>query len=337
MSDIDGMSIDELLSSYIDGELTLRQATEVKRLILHDKNVAEKLRELERQRALLGALPMAKVPEGMSENIKATLERRSILGEYSDERAESVGVRELYLRKVLTAAAMLILPLSVLLWVVFGIIIPSPVGEKPVAVSNVSSQPEPVVWLVEKGSTAATDELGTFTTKLELASYEPIAVSAFIEKLIYENDLIDHTIPRRKAGESTYQITCDISAVADLLGELKMVWDKCDSTVLVVCEESDDEDIHINNVAFDQVIDVFQKEKLVSRTKLAKDFAHFNSMTADAPGKDVLVATKPGEVDEVTLPAVAKPTLTSGQKQPEASEAAAKGETVSLTILVKGL
>jgi len=41
-------NIDELLSGYIDGELTARGKTEVERLIKHDMQISERLEELQR-------------------------------------------------------------------------------------------------------------------------------------------------------------------------------------------------------------------------------------------------------------------------------------------------
>ena len=42
--------IDELLSCYVDGELSERGRTEVKRLIQHDESVAAKLLRITRRR-----------------------------------------------------------------------------------------------------------------------------------------------------------------------------------------------------------------------------------------------------------------------------------------------
>ena len=40
----ENLNIDELLNSFIDGELTERDATKVKRLVAHDRKVAQRLR-----------------------------------------------------------------------------------------------------------------------------------------------------------------------------------------------------------------------------------------------------------------------------------------------------
>ena len=41
-------NIDELLNGFIDGELTARQQTEVQRLITHNPEVEQRLRQLQK-------------------------------------------------------------------------------------------------------------------------------------------------------------------------------------------------------------------------------------------------------------------------------------------------
>ena len=45
-------NMDELLNSFIDGELTPRQQTEVQRLIAHEEKVAQRLRQLQKCKML---------------------------------------------------------------------------------------------------------------------------------------------------------------------------------------------------------------------------------------------------------------------------------------------
>ena len=61
--------IDELLSLYIDEQLSERGDTEVKRLILHDEKIAEKLRSMQRAKRLLNTLPTAAAPETMADDV----------------------------------------------------------------------------------------------------------------------------------------------------------------------------------------------------------------------------------------------------------------------------
>ena len=59
----DNINIDELLNSYIDDELPQRHQTEVKRLIRHDPQIAQRLEELEKCKILLNSLPCEQAPE----------------------------------------------------------------------------------------------------------------------------------------------------------------------------------------------------------------------------------------------------------------------------------
>ncbi len=96
--------IDELLNSFIDGELPPRQQTEVQRLIAHDPQVGQRLRQLQKCKMLLASLPFAEAPAGMLENIKAALEREALpygppspleesAGSETPVRSQSLGCR----------------------------------------------------------------------------------------------------------------------------------------------------------------------------------------------------------------------------------------------------
>ena len=43
-------NMDELLNSFIDGELPARQQTEVQRLIAHDEKIAQRVRQLQKSK-----------------------------------------------------------------------------------------------------------------------------------------------------------------------------------------------------------------------------------------------------------------------------------------------
>ena len=75
-------NLEELLSGYIDGELSERQCNEVKRLIGHNEQAAAMLKQLQKNKALLGSLPQAQAPAHLFENVRASLERSVLLDEY---------------------------------------------------------------------------------------------------------------------------------------------------------------------------------------------------------------------------------------------------------------
>ena len=71
-NDID---IDELLNSYIDGELTERQKTEVQRLISHDPEIAKRLAQLKKCRLLVASLHLKDKPYCLSRKQHQTSEK----------------------------------------------------------------------------------------------------------------------------------------------------------------------------------------------------------------------------------------------------------------------
>ena len=101
--------IEKLLNGYIDGELTTRQQTEVKRLLATACKLAQRLARLERCRMLISSLPQAEAPAGMFHDIKASLARRTLLGEQAIAVGERAGARERFIRKVFTAPALIAL------------------------------------------------------------------------------------------------------------------------------------------------------------------------------------------------------------------------------------
>ena len=84
-------NLDELLSSFMDGELSPRQRTEVQRMATHDPQVARRLQQLQNCRSLFCSLPVAKAPSDLLEQIKISLERHSLLQEQPSVRGRSVG------------------------------------------------------------------------------------------------------------------------------------------------------------------------------------------------------------------------------------------------------
>ena len=207
MSQIENPEIEELLNSYIDGELTERENTEVQRLISHDTQVAQCLRELQTSKMLVSSLPRAEAPARILDEVKASLETEVLSGERAWNEEPSggrVGVRHLMVRKFLAAAAMVGL-VAILGGVVYTIVAP----ETPV----------PAV---------------AFDGRLELKTDALSTVNAFINKAIEDNELSDSVSLKTRRGKSVYSITCGREDLNVLLADLTNIWEKCDSTTLFV-------------------------------------------------------------------------------------------------------
>jgi len=330
--------IDVLLSCYIDGELSERERTEVKRLMQHDKSITDRLGRLRKQKQLLNNLPVEPAPEGLLEDIKASLKPKPILKRYLTDADESAGARHLLFRRVLTAAAMFML-VGVLAVVVFNVVMPEagllePVAIHPVDSSQGTGPTKEAIVESTAGEGIATSESYPFRAALELAGYDSIAVNGFIAKAIYRNGLVDNTIPKREATLSTYHITCTTGQIVALFADLEAVWDKCGKTSLTIYAEDQDSDIMINNITSAQAIAVFAQDKPDERTELARSFADFNALIRDQLDGSDFALSKDEEQFVPSFPI--KPELT-GPEQPVRRDKFQTGGSVNLIITVTGL
>lgn len=211
MSQIENPNIEELLNSYIDGELTEREHTEVQRLISHDAQVAQRLRELQTSKMLVNSLPRADAPARILVGVKASLETEVLSGEraWNEELSSGrVGVRHLMVRKFLAAAAMVGL-VAILGGVVYTIVAP----ESP------DIPPVPAV---------------AFDGRLELKTDALSTVNTFIDRAIEDKGLSNSISVESQGGKRVYSLTCSQEDLNLLLADLTDVWESCNSTTLFV-------------------------------------------------------------------------------------------------------
>ena len=172
--------IDELLNSFIDGELTDGQRMEVERLIAGDESIARRLRELQKCQVLMGSLPRAEAPAKVLEGLRASLSGGTLVSERPATLGERANTRPLLIRRVLAAAA--VIGLAVVL----------------TAVINVIVAPEPGSEVTERGPGLAAAP--GFSARLELKTGSLVAVDAFIKRAIENNGLSVSTAPERSQG-----------------------------------------------------------------------------------------------------------------------------------------
>jgi hypothetical protein len=216
-------NIEELLNSFVDGELPERHRTEIQRLISHDREVAQRLRDLQKCKMLVSSLPRAEAPAEMLEQMKASLESRAFLGRQPERFYERKGARHLLVRKVLTAAAMIGL-VAVFAAVVYTIVIP------------------------ESPSRAM-----AFNGRLELKTTNLLVVDAAINRAIEENGLSDYISPRREGDKSVYAISCSREALGLLLADLENVWGRFDSATLFVDTKAPGGQVVVEDVTAEQI------------------------------------------------------------------------------------
>ena len=334
------MSINELLNSYLDGELAQRHQTEVGRLISHDAEVAKHLRELEKCKMLVSSLPYDEAPAGMAERIKASLRKRAVVGQRPYRIEERAGARHLLVRKVLAAAAMIVLA-AIFGGVIYTILAPQPVSDEPIAVEymrQVASEvkiekPEPSIVATAEKSVGGAVLAAEFNGRLELTTSALIAVDAAIKRAIEENYLLEKVSSETRDNERVYALSCSREALSLLLSDLGNIWSRLDSAVLIVESERIDEQVLVESVTTEQIAKLVNQGSFQERIAMAKDFAVFNRMSELLPGREVFAAVEDIRPALISIP---KPVLTSGEKAVKKSALAEDRGKVHLTIMVVG-
>ena len=230
MSQRKNPDIEELLNSFIDGELTEKEHAEVQRLISDDEQVARRLRELRNSKMLVSSLPYAEAPAQILDGIKASLERGALSGEMAWTQKTSdtrVGVRHLMVRKVLTAAAMIGL-VAILSGVIYTIVAPE--SDHGAAVPTV-----------------------VFDGRLEIKTEASRTVNAFIDKTIEDNGLSDYVSLKSLGDRKVYSITCSRQDLNLLLSDLAGIWEKFDSSTLFVKARPPVKEAVVNNISAEQI------------------------------------------------------------------------------------
>lgn len=233
------LDINELLNSFIDGELSERQKTEVQRLIAHDPGIAKRFQQLQKCRLLVASLPYEQAPADMAEKVKAALERKALLAEQPFAIDERRGARHLMFRKVITAAAMFIL-VAVLVSVVYLII--TPVSTKP-AIS--------------------------FAGRLELKTSNLLAADEIIDNVIKDNGLAKLVDLKRQRDKNIYTLSCSRENLSSFLTDLESSWESFNSATLFVETHAPQEPVVVNNVNARQIVNLITppKPKLTAEEK----------------------------------------------------------------------
>jgi len=222
---------EELLNSFLDGELDERHRVEVARLLSHDAQAAQRLRELQKCKFLVNSLPRADAPPDLAEKVKTSLERKTPLVQQPAGFRTPKGARHLLARKVLTAAAMIGL-IAGLATVIYTIVAP------------------------ESAAPAA-----GFYGRLELKTSDLIAVDAVVSKAIEDNNISRQSGTRSQKGKSVYALNCNREALSLLLADLGGMWEKFDSATLFVETKVPGKQVVVENVSAEQIVDLITPPK----------------------------------------------------------------------------
>jgi len=281
MSEDDKPGMDELLSAYLDGQLSDRRHNELKRMIAHDPDLAARVERLRRQQQLLQAVPADKAPPGLAQDILACLERRFILEQYPKITRSSAGDRQLFGRRCVTAAAIL-LPIGVLglvLWQILGPVpLPGWFGGGDAASGPVVRNPslQPAESWKPAGPSVPYE---VFSAVLELPSERVREIRSHLEKAIFTNGLEDLCPPAaREATTWTYVVRGPAARVAALLDDLRDVWPLCRGPNLVLHGPEMTQAARIERVTVDQIQQLLAQPSDLQRLWSAERFARLNAV-----------------------------------------------------------
>lgn len=334
--------IDKLLSAYLDDQLGARQKTEVKRLLKHDRQITERLQYLRNCRLLLQTLPKEQAPDDTFEKIQQKLHGRHdeelLTRNYYNQEE---GVKHLRVRKYIARAAMITLA-AILGIVVYSIISPAEndkviisdnwLNNKKIQTASASDTVKPGTSITAAGKddkNPKADER-TFSGKLVINTSEFDGVDAFIKKSLVDNGVMLIELPVRTNQQGLYTVHCSRMELSMVLADMSSIWDKFDSTRLIVNTDSNGPVI-INNVLAQQIDQITTERDFAESIKIAKSISTLNSLPGHLTGQDKFAASNPPALDSIAIP---KPILTGPDKNVPAKADKNKTEIVEFIIEV---
>ncbi|MFC1675571.1 anti-sigma factor family protein [Planctomycetota bacterium] len=333
-------NIDEMLNGYIDGELSTRQMTEIKRLIRNDQQIAEKLKELQKCKVLLQSLPKEQAPAGMMDDIKAAMERKTLLSSETLSFDQQQGSKHLILRKIASVAAMVVL-MAVLGAVVYMVVAPQgrsvePTVSEPIALAP--TEPAAVVTTAEPAKEAvATVEARPFYARLELKTSQLESIDAVIKKSIAEAGLTNKLSGASEQSKGLYVISCSSQNLSLLLAQMQRNWNKFKAPTLVVNSDSSDKQIKVKDVTTNQIAEIVGSDTLEGSLETAREFALLNkSGIGGLLGNQEMIVDDSTGNDLTAIPKrIPKPKLTWDEAAKTADKDSESGLRVYLTIVVE--
>lgn len=319
---------DELLCSFIDGELPLRQQTEVQRLVARDPEVAQRLRQLENCKNLVTALPRAEAPGEMLEQIRVSLERRTLLEDRPLSSTSRAGARHLQIRRFIAAAAMIALlgGLGAVVYQILAPVAPTGPGTVPIAKTNdsiLSVTTEPVV------------AVAGFSGRLELRTAAFAQADAFVKAAIEYNGLSNFSESETLGETRVYRVACSREGVNRLVADLDRIWENFQSATLSVDTDRFADPVVIEPVTLRQTAQIIGQDSAEACVEVAENVAVFNSFAREMPGREILSTTDDALSATVSLPRIPRPVFTSADPATKKILAPPEGNVkVSLIIVL---
>jgi hypothetical protein len=283
-------------------------------------------------RTLVNVLPRAEAPADMVEQIKQSLERRSLLDERSILTSSRAGVRTLRMRRFLAAAAMIAL-MGVLGLVIFQIVSPVPHSSTTTNYAANSTEVAPV----ETPDTRLAAE-SPFSGRLELSTPSLTQAANIISASASDNDL-SYFIKEDVSGTRTIcRIVGSREKLEGLLTDLSAAGRNFKSARLIVETGRFADSVAVDSVTLPQVAGILSRSTNEARIQAAKDTATLNQFAREMPGHEIQAATGQ-RLDNAfsELSATAKPRLAQGKKPLDTTTPLKEEDTqvkASLTIVL---
>jgi len=341
--------IEELLNAYVDGELSQRQYNEVQRLIAHEPEISARIRLMQNTRNLVRSLPFQKAPDGIVEDVRLTLERKNLLdSDHVDYEQQALGKRHLLMRKLLSAAAVLVLA-AILGAVVVSIVSPDDftnssqiadkwkIPEDQIDLENIKFGHSANTVVYKDNTSKPTDDsvADDLIATLVVHTDDLAAAQAFLMSSLDEL-AIKTPLPQKPDAVGQFNITCSQQQLAMLAQNLNTVWNMFSSPTLHLKDQNTGVEQKIDFVTAGQVQTVLLEPGNSEKFKKALDFASLNRLAKKSPGRDVESA-----IDNITknLLTIPKPVLTSRQNNistiPSVADSNDVQQLVSLTIILE--
>lgn len=294
----DKKNIKELLNAYVDGQLSERRMTEVKRLMDHDPKVAAYVDQIEKCRQIISEIPVTPAPEGIEAAVMERLERKFILDEMGASEKEIQGQKQLYVRRLCAVAAMIVL-FGVLGTLVYQVVAPSSTGSRDYAKTEASFDE------AEEIKTAS--EIKPVNYKLVLNTADIKRSTRTVSEFLYADMLAGNTVTNKTDNLHEYKITCSTRQAENLMVELQSVIDGFIDAQFILNPDS----IQSYQIAFDKTnyanaISLINTENEDLRLERAAKYASVDS--------DQTMLAKSSEIDADSLEPV-KPRLTSSKSE----------------------
>ena len=261
------MNIEELLNSYIDGELSVRQRTEVKRMAVNDPDIAKRLKQLQKCRLLVSALPIAHAPAHIMQNVRASLEARANtdvnMPVYASGKTEKT--RFILLHRVLAAAA--VIAIAAVMVLVINMLTP-PITDN------------------EGGRNLVAADI-RFSGRLELKTNDLKAVNSVVNRAIKNSGFAESAEPLKDSNRYVYTLNCSREGLNKVLAELNDNWDKLNSAVFFVDTKIFSRSVEIEGITPSQIAEIVNQKDNDDSVKMAKDVAVANSVDNILPKSNI--------------------------------------------------